>query len=460
MVFTVSILLVIWLFLIVFLETYYKYIKTNEMKKAVNTIQVSYGSLAFHDILDRLAVINNMCIIVTDRAGNVLYSKQMLAGQCYIHSENMLMTFGLKNKLLDSGKDALYFDVNNDILLNKTLACAIKLKIDGELDGFAFLNTLVVPAESTITIIKKQLLIITIIVFGLAFIITLFISNKISKPIVNITKSAKKFAKGDYSIDFDSGGEYLEVQQLASTLNHAGREISKVDNLRKELIANASHDIRTPLTIIKAYAEMIRDLSGDNKEKREQHINVIIDESNRLSKLVTGLLELSQLETGNTKLNISEFNITELLQDVLSRYQIYQERDGYTFELILSDEVSVKADKARIEQVLYNFINNAVNYTGEDKKVIIEQINTSDGVRIEITDTGDGIKKDMLPVVFDRYYREKKYEREVIGSGIGLSIVKQILKLHQFPFGVQSSEGNGSTFWFEIKQEPTDLSIK
>ena len=122
---------------------------------------------------------------------------------------------------------------------------------------------------------------------------------------------------GDYSTKFD-GGEYLEVQQLAEVLNYAGVEISKVDSLRRELISNVSHDLRTPLTIIKAYAEMIRDLSGDNKEKREKHISVIIDEADRLSKLVNGLLELSKLESGNCKLEYTNFSINDEIYRITS----------------------------------------------------------------------------------------------------------------------------------------------
>lgn len=217
-------------------------------------------------------------------------------------------------------------------------------------------------------------------------------------------------------------------------------------------MANISHDLRTPLTIIKSYAEMIRDLSGDNPEKRNEHINVIIDESDRLTNLVTGLLELSKLETGNNELKYESFSIHDKINEVLVRYEVYVERDGYEFIFEADEDVEVSADINKIEQVMYNLINNAVNYTGEDKKVIIKQINKESSVRLEITDTGKGIPKDMLPRVFDRYYRDEKNARERIGTGLGLSIVKEILKLHGYPFGVYSEVGKGSTFWFEIKK--------
>ena len=190
---------------------------------------------------------------------------------------------------------------------------------------------------------------------------------------------------------------------------------------------------------------MIRDLSGDNPVKREQHVNIIIDESDRLSTLVNGLLELSKLESGNTPLELSNYSIHEQISQVLHRYQIFKERDGYNFIFEKDDDVIVSADYSKIEQVLYNFINNAVNYTGKDRTVIVRQINKPSAVRIEITDTGEGIETEKLSLIFDRYYRDKKSEREVIGTGLGLSIVQEILKLHGFPFGVTSKVNEGST---------------
>ncbi|HNX63567.1 MAG TPA: HAMP domain-containing sensor histidine kinase [Oscillospiraceae bacterium] len=324
--------------------------------------------------------------------------------------------------------------------------------------GFIFLNTPLEPIDSTISVLQEQLIYITIALLSLGLIISFFMAKKISHPIVNITKSAENLAHGNYNVSFDGEG-YDESEKLASTLNYASTEISKVDNLRRDLIANISHDLRTPLTMVKAYAEMIRDLSGGIPEKREEHINIIIEESNRLSALVNDILDLSKIESGNQKLNISSFKIKEKLMEVLERYKLLSEKDGYEFIYEEDDEAIVSGDVIKIEQVLYNFINNAVNYTGEDKKVIIRQINKVKSVRIEISDTGKGIEPEMLPLIFDRYYRGEKSQREVIGTGLGLSIIKVILKNHNYPFGVQSELDKGSTFWFEIKREK-EKSIK
>jgi signal transduction histidine kinase len=204
--------------------------------------------------------------------------------------------------------------------------------------------------------------------------------------------------------------------------------------------------------MVKAYAEMIRDLSGDNPAKRSEHVNIIIEESDRLAALVNDILDLSKLESGSEGLNLSKFSITKKIHEIMGRYTLLSEQQGYSFYVNAETDFETEADIIKIEQVLYNLINNAVNYTGENKNVYINLlIKDKDTARIEITDTGKGIEPDLLPLIFDRYYRAEKNKREVIGTGLGLSIVKQILKRHNFKFGVRSELGAGSTFWFEVK---------
>jgi len=425
MLFTTLILVALYLFLFVFLRIYYEKTKTKDIKKSAEIITANFGEKGFGKMLDNLAFENNMCIAIVDKYGEELYSLDMMAGNCLIHSDHGARLFGWRNELLDSQNGVIYHTINEEQFNSKMLIYGTIIGSKKNVVAYVFLNCSLEPIESTTRIIKRQFMCITLVILGLAFVITLFISKKISSPIVKITASAQKFAKGDYSVKFD-GGDYLEAQQLATVLNYAGKEISKVDALRRELISNISHDLRTPLTIIKAYAEMIRDLSGDNPPKREQHIKVIVDEADRLTSLVNGILALSD------------------------RYKIFEERDCYKFTFEKSQDAVVNADIEKIEQVLYNFINNAVNFTGEDKTVTIRQIVKEKSVRIEIADSGDGIEKEKLPLIFDRYYRDAKSEREVVGTGLGLSIIKEILRLHGFPFGVQSEVGKGSVFWFEI----------
>ncbi|WP_294588204.1 cell wall metabolism sensor histidine kinase WalK, partial [uncultured Ruminococcus sp.] len=326
---------------------------------------------------------------------------------------------------------------------------------DSDTQAYLFIESSIEPIDSTVSIIREQLIYITIILFELAFIVTMFISKRLSRPIVEITDTAKKFGAGDYTVDFNGHG-YREIEELSTVLNNAKDEIQKVSELRKDLIANISHDLRTPLTMVKAYAEMIRDLSGDNPVKRQEHIQVIIDEADRLSSLVNNLLELSKLESGNAELKLTDFSIVDKLNDCMTRYQLLIEQNGYDIKYIPDEDRIITADIEKLDQVIYNFINNAINYTGDNKVIRIKQINKTDVVRIEVTDNGKGISKELLPKIFDRYYRDAKVKRDVVGTGLGLSICQEILKTHGFAYGVQSEEGKGSTFWFEAniaKQE-------
>ena len=223
--------------------------------------------------------------------------------------------------------------------------------------------------------------------------------------------------------------------------------------MQRDLIANASHDLRTPLTMLKAYAEMIRDLSGDNPVKRNEHLQVIIEETDRLTALVNDILDLSKYENGKMTLERSEFDMEERLNEIVDRYRGLSEVSGYTFTLETDGPAPVCCDAGKIEQVICNLMNNAMNYTGEDKQIFVRLSHEQDGIRIAVRDTGKGMDQETLSRIFDKYYRSENYKRAVRGTGLGLSIVKAILRMHDYAFGVDSTVGVGSTFWFLIHGE-------
>lgn len=451
----------LWFFQYVMLDAYYSSMKTDQLSEVSEIItdkSITDNQKILEQTIKEQAFKNSICIIVSDEKGNVDIYQNML-GSSSIYAADITMNHGsflasLKKDYDEGDEPTLSRTFENGDYNSKGLYLVTSFESKGK-TKYLFIESNLELIDSTSIIIKKQLLYITIILFELAFIITLFISNTLSKPIAKITKTAKRFAQGDYTAKFEGSG-YIEVSELAAVLNTARQEVSKVSDLRRDLIANVSHDLRTPLTIIKSYAEMIRDLSGDNPQKREEHLQVIIDESDRLSALVSSLLELSKLESGNLDLELTEFSITAKLEEVMQRYRLLVENDGYDITLVTDDDVICKADVSKLEQVLYNLINNAVNYCGEGKKITVRQINKENSVRIEVTDDGEGISKENLPLIFDRYYRNERHKRDKTGTGLGLSIVKEILKKHEFPFGVISEVGKGSTFWFEIVLEEKD----
>ena len=214
--------------------------------------------------------------------------------------------------------------------------------------------------------------------------------------------------------------------------------------------------------MIKAYASMIKEISGDNPEKREKHLQVIIDEADRLTGLVNDVLSVSKLQSNMTELKLKVFNLTELVYGIINKFGYLQEAQGYSFMLDIEPNLYTRADEEKIRQVIYNLLGNAANYTGADKTVYISLKSSMDfkRVRFEVKDTGKGISKDELPEIWNRYYRVKEsHNRPVKGTGLGLNIVKAILENHSFDFGVESEKDKGSTFWVDFPCVPAEIDI-
>lgn len=288
--------------------------------------------------------------------------------------------------------------------------------------------------------------------FVIAFLISYSLANKLSGPIREISATAQKLAAGNYGVQFDSA-QYSEIAKLSDTLNYMKDEIKKSEDFRKELVANVSHDLKTPLTMIKAYASMIKEISGDDPEKREKHLDVIIEEADRLTGLVNDILSTSKITAGLEQPNFKVFNLTELLYGVINKFSYLQETQGYSIMVDVESELYTRADEEQIYQVIYNLISNAVNYTGEDKTIYVTLKYNAEEKRIKfsVRDTGKGIAEEELEHIWDRYYRSKdSHLRPVKGTGLGLNIVKAILQKHEFDFGVNTKQGEGSTFYVDF----------
>ena len=278
---------------------------------------------------------------------------------------------------------------------------------------FLIVTSSITPLTNTVEIVRDQLAIVSVVFVLLAVIISLYASYRIAKPISN-----------------------------------TNTELAATEKLQKELIANISHDLRTPLTMITGYGEVMRDLPGENTP---ENIQIIIDEATRLSTLVNDLLDLSKIQSGSIQPEKSEFCLTDSIKNIFTRYAKLKEQDGYNILFESDEDVYIFADELKISQVIYNLVNNAVNYVGEDKTVIVTQKVNGKKVLIEVTDHGDGIPPEKLEYIWDRYYKvDKEHKRGVIGTGLGLSIVKGILDSHKARYGVRSTLGKGSTFWFEL----------
>lgn len=299
--------------------------------------------------------------------------------------------------------------------------------------------------NTTVRSLTAQRIIISLVVFIIAIPSTYIITKRLVMPISNVSRNSKQVADRITDIKFEKSG-YTEIDRLSDNLSLTAAQLAETDELKTELISNVSHDIKTPLTLIKSYAEMIRDLSGDNKEKRTEHCNVIISETDRLTALVCDIVDLGKLTSDANQLKLADFDIGECVEETLTSFKSLKD---FVFEEDIEKGAIVFADRDKIKQVIYNLIGNAVNYSDERKYVKVAVKKTGNDVRVDVIDHGCGIAKDDLDKVWDRYYRTNRgHKRDIKGTGLGLSIVKTILNVHNARFGVNSTYGEGSDFYF------------
>lgn len=449
--FTLIVAALLWFVEVVLLEKTYYISKMREVESTAASLASAMGSSTaeeFHSYLTSLSVGNQTCIEIIDGSGRILYERDVMDRKCLLHGRENSVYYLLSTLAAsESGTIRLHMfdeEINADTLVFGTL-----LWKGEKITGCILLNTPLEPVGSTVRLLKEVLKVFTALVLVIGMMISFYLSSRLSDPIVRLTRSAQRFANGDFNTRFE-GGSYREVDELARMLTYAENQISKVDTMQRDLVANVSHDLRTPLTMLKAYAEMIRDLSGDNPEKRNAHLQIIIEETDRLTMLVSDILDLSKLENGSMQLEKTTFDISARMQDIITRYKGVSQKMGYHVHFSPAPSIEVTCDAGKIERVVCNLIHNAINYTGEDKTIYVRQLNTPDGVCIEVEDTGEGIGEDKIDKIFDKYYRSENHKREVVGTGLGLSIVKAILKLHGYRYGVRSQLGKGSVFWFII----------
>lgn len=484
--FSVVMLIFLWVFQVAFLDTCYAIIRQAQVESYASKItkNIKSGSNVIPSI-NSLSRENEMSVFVYDSGDEIMtreygsefnnplgirginmhkvYSYYKLAkdnGGKYIATssvEEEKHSFSSNRDNVEASADEIseislddsYSAVKTNRHRNKNLIYAEVVKLSGDEERFVLVTALITPVDSVINTLRIQLIFVSIVFILFAIILAFIVSKRLSSPLVEINTTIKQLARRNYNVDFNSRG-YLEVNELSDTLNITRRELQRSDNLRQELIANISHDLRTPLTMITGYGEVMRDLPGENTP---ENVQVIIDEANRLTSLVNDMLDLSKLQSGAIEIEPEQICLTDEINDIFNRYTKLKEQEGYNITFKYDKNAYVNADRIKISQVIYNFINNAINHCGEDKTVKVTQKTTDKKVRIEVEDHGEGIPDDKLEYIWDRYYKvDKEHKRGIIGTGLGLSIVKNILDLHGASYGVKTKLGSGSTFWFEMER--------
>ncbi len=278
----------------------------------------------------------------------------------------------------------------------------------------------------------------------------------ITKRLNPIIEGINRFRKGDLTarISVKDGGELdrigLVFNTMAATIERNIRELKGVDNLRRDLISNVSHDLRTPVASIQGYAETLLLKKDQIKpQERERYLEIIYKSCERLKKLVAELFDLSKLETHQVKPEAEPFSIAELVNDVANKYRIISQKKGISFNTVIAKDIPlVKADISMIDRVLQNLIDNAVKFCKEGDAINIEiDAKDPEKVQVRVADSGQGIKQDDLPHIFQRYYRGADHEQS---TGLGLAIVKKMIELHHSSLQVFSQYGQGTTFVFDL----------
>ena len=427
-----------------FLDGTYKNNKIAYLKDTAAQIDEGIQNDDILSVLEDISFSNEVCVrVITDAVGFTTYQD---ASSCALGKLSNKQLNKIATTTFDNGGEAL-FDSNSSNIKNAYIYSKLS-KVNDE-NVLIMLSTSIVPLQSTIDTMYDQFNIIIIVVVIATILLALCLSSLIVKPIKKIEMEATNLPSGKYDYKLIKT-DAREIENLNNTLARANEEIIKADVARKELIGNVSHDLRTPLTMIVGYGEMIRDFPEENNA---ENINVIINEAKRLSTLVDDLLDLSKVESGKIEFHNKDIKISDLLGSVYDQFEPYCKANNIEFVLNIEDsDVVVNVDDNRLKQVLHNFMSNALNYNdAKDTKIIIGDEKVDGAYRIYVYDNGSGVKEEDKDKIWNRYYKvDKEHKRSHIGSGIGLSLCKDILDKMGYKYGVDSVYKEYSKFYFDI----------
>lgn len=289
-----------------------------------------------------------------------------------------------------------------------------------------------------------------LICFTLSGLIFIFFYKYITKPIRKMTTIVGKYARGDFSEKINIKHSD-EIGKLSESLDYMAGEINSLNEYQKKFIANISHDFRSPLTSIKGYLEAMLDGTIPH-EAQEKYLEIVISETERLTKLTNNLLTINNVSSHGMILDISTFDIIAIIKQTIETFQGTCEKKKIKFKLIFSDsELFINADQSKIQQVIYNLIDNAIKFSNNDSSIIVSVSEKGDKALISVKDFGIGIPKDSIPKIWERFYKsDLSRGKDKKGTGLGLSIVKEVITAHNEYIDVVSTEGVGTEFTFAL----------
>jgi signal transduction histidine kinase len=460
------IILLLWLFQIIFLEKFYSVLEVNSVIGKAENIVKELEKLNSLEEMNTSAPLNNTL-------NKLIYEKQLTIqiineSKYVVYQESSGNTMGMGGSMMEPSSQVIQSAFQGNITKQQIthprfgvqfLYIGLPIPRASGLNGVMLITMPMASVEDTADILKKQLVIITGILLLVSLVLSFRLSKRFADPILKISRQAEAYTVGQLNVRIKDAGKD-EIGQLADRMNRMGDVLLQNELLQKEIIANVSHELRTPLALIRGYAETLRDVSGDNPEKRSRQLNIIVEESERLSDIVEDILKLSQLQAGAASLKKEVFSLQDILLKIKDHYQLQEEAHTLQMKGVAELQDGVIGDPMRIEQVLRNLLDNAFRHSKEHEPVEVSAVSVNNHIRVEVIDHGEGIAKEDQEHIFERYYRGKREDgKKSKGTGLGLAIVKSILELHQMPYGVISEQGKGTTFWFELEKANSHTSF-
>ena len=473
----VTILLVICLIAInsLVLENFYIYNKTNTIKEVYNKINKYYKdpdlAINLETELKKIAFRNNFDILIQSDTDLILFSTNKDFLSSIEVAKEKYKTY------LEERKNLLYSDAKMTIRkIDDTSNSLNYILLYGKLDnGYSlYIRIPIAPIEESVRISNNTLIVIGIATVIISAFVASLISKRFTSPILQLNDITKKMAKLDFKQKYrinDSDDEINElgknintmsdklestIKQLRETNSELEKDIeekSKIDEMRKQFISDVSHELKTPIALIQGYAEGLIENVNNDDESRKFYAEVILDESNKMDVLVKQLLELMKLEYGKRKFNDEEFDVVELINEVIRKCNVMLEENQIQVVFDEKKPIYAYADDFYVEQVVTNYFTNAIKHAKEvngKKQIKITIQNVKNKIRVSVFNTGDKIPEEDLTRVWGRFYKiDDSRNRENSGSGIGLSIVRAIQNNYQNEYGVQNLS-NGVKFYFDI----------
>lgn len=459
-------------------ESYYISTKQETLKSVYNYINNQYNkNIDFQDMeleLDRIDANKNVNIVIYDSSNNEIY----ISGKNFIkpyyssetieinkNTEVLMPNYTFKKKICSC--EDYEISLHSDKKLKSDF-----IILSGKLDNgyYVIIRMSVESIQESVRIYNKLLIMISFVTIILSAIITYIFSKRFTKPILELSEIAQSMSNLDFSKKYNvktndeigNLGKSINAlsDKLETTINKLKKsnselerdieEKSKIDEMRKQFISDVSHELKTPIALIQGYAEGLQENVVKDEESKQYYCSIILDEAEKMNKLVMQLLTLSKLEYGNEEVRKQEFNLTKLIDDILKKFSVILSEKQINVDFTTKDNIYVNADEFMIDQVVSNYLNNAVNHIAGDRKIVIELSKNENKVRVTVFNTGENIPEEELYKIWNRFYKaDKSRNRESGGTGIGLSLVKAIISKHDNKYGIENRE-NGVAFWFEL----------